>query len=667
MRDEMKLIRDDKGRPLEIIGFWLDITERRQAMEALQQSEESHRMVVETTGQLIYDYDVPSGRILWAGAIEAMTGYQPDEFAHVDIKIWEEMIHPEDRAVAISQLDDALKAASPYHVMYRFRCKDGTYVDIEDTGAFLKDDRGKAYRMLGAMKEITERKQSESKLRESEEKYRSFFENDLTGDYITTIDGRILACNPSFARIFGFNTVEEALHARAEDLYKSPEQRKDFLQTLRERKKLEYYEMEMRRLNGQPVYIVENTIGKFDEHGDLIGIQGYIFDDTKRKKLEDHVIQVQKMDSIGTMAGGIAHDFNNILGIIGGYSSMLDMVRENREKFLQYVNHINKATVRGAALVKQILTFARKTEVSLTPVSVNGAIKELVKMLEETFPKTITIMTSLEKSLPLIMIDRTSLNQALLNLCVNSRDAMPNGGSLSLSTKLVDGNKLAERFSKAGANMYIAVSVADTGIGMDESTRAKIFEPFFTTKEIGRGTGLGLSVVYGIVEAHRGFVGVESAPGSGTAITLYFPIPGGIMSSEEAVAVDIKDIAGGKETILIVEDEEALLEILSTLLESKGYTVLKARNGLECVEVYEHRKEGIDLILSDTGLPGMSGADAFLKIASIDPGVKMILASGFFDPDQKAELRKAGVTRFIQKPYKHQDILKEVRSVLDER
>lgn len=203
----------------------------------------------------------------------------------MDIKAWEEMIHPDDRGIALSLLEEALREAAPYHVTYRFRRKDGTYVDIEDTGAFLKNDQWKAYRMLGSMKDITERRKAETKIRESEEKYRSYFENDLAGSYMSTVDGKILACNPAFARIFGFDTVEAVLKTGAVDLYITPGHRKDFLRLLQKNRRLENHEEEMKRRDGQQIRIVENVVGKFDENGNLVEIQGYIFDVTNLQKL----------------------------------------------------------------------------------------------------------------------------------------------------------------------------------------------------------------------------------------------------------------------------------------------------------------------------------------------------------------------------------------------
>jgi CheY-like chemotaxis protein len=372
------------------------------------------------------------------------------------------------------------------------------------------------------------------------------------------------------------------------------------------------------------------------------------------------------MESLGTLAGGIAHDFNNILGIIMGHSSILEQSREDPEKFSRSAQAISKATFRGAALVRQLLTFARKTELTMQPVSINETLSELAKLLGETFPKTIDIRLRLEPRLPLLQADATQLHQVFLNLCVNARDAMvPKGGTLSLTSRLAGGKEVRANFPAAEEMDYVVVDVADTGVGMDQATLSRIFEPLFTTKEKGKGTGLGLATVHGIVESHRGFIGVESAVGSGSTFHVYLPIIGRTPTHESGQKPTDEHLPSGAETILLVEDEETLSDLLKFVLEGKGYKVLRARDGEEALTLFREHSQEISLILSDLGLPKMSGWELFKEIRRLNPNAKVILASGYFEPGTKSELLKSGAEALMQKPYEPAEVLKTVRKVLN--
>ncbi|MBS4027050.1 MAG: PAS domain S-box protein, partial [Ignavibacteriales bacterium] len=341
----------------------------------------------------------------------------------------------------------------------------------------------------------------------SEERYRNLFEESKDGIFISTPGGQLVDVNPAGVELFGYDSKEELLEVNiAKDLYSSSTDREKVKQRLEQQGFVKDFEFSIKRKDGQRRTVLETSIAVRNQKGAVVAYRGILRDITEQKKLEQQLLQAQKMESIGTLAGGIAHDFNNLLGIIMGYSSLLERQKSDPAKFSQSVDSISKAVSRGASLVKQLLTFARKNEPLLESVNLNSIFEELKKMTAETFPKTITCVLHLEKQIPSIVGDTNQLHQAFLNLCVNARDAMPKGGTLSLSTSILDGSKLRERFFDATDASYVRVSLSDTGTGMDEATRTRIFEPFFTTKERGRGTGLGLAVVYGIVKSHHGFI-----------------------------------------------------------------------------------------------------------------------------------------------------------------
>lgn len=494
--------------------------------------------------------------------------------------------------------------------------------------------------------------------------YKAFFEDDLTGDFISTPDGNLLACNLPFARIFGYDSVEEIMQVNTHSFYPDPKMRDLLIKRLVREKRIEYYSSELVRRDGAKVYVIENLIGKFDKKGKLIEIKGYLFDDTNRRNLERQLIQAQKMESLGTLAGGIAHDFNNILAIILGHNSLIRRKFADNAYIAENAETIAKATQRGAGLVKQLLTFARKSDVVLESILIQDTINEIKKFIEQTFPKTITIQTECEKELPPIVADATQIHQVLLNLCINARDAMPHGGKLSISAIRINATEIQSKASKAYSPEYIHITVSDTGTGMDEATRSRIFEPFFTTKGRDRGTGLGLATVYGIIEAHHGVIDVQSEIGKGSSFHIYFPVQQSFIEHQMAES-GTEEIPGGNETILVVDDEESMKALLSAVFKEKGYTVITASDGEEALEVYKQRHEDIDIVLTDMGLPKLGGEDVVKGIKKINKDARIIVASGYFERELKSGLVKSGVKDFVQKPYLPDEILQIVREVLD--
>ena len=543
--------------------------------------------------------------------------------------------------------------------------KDGSYVpmNFSFTPMFLQEDlRG----FVGVGRDTTELRRSEQAVRISEAKFRALFENVPDGVFQITPDRRIVTANRSFSLMLGYDTPEEILQLDFErDLFFDQHNRDLLLSKFEKGENARNLEVTLRRKDDKPVVALGNIHAVRDEHGIIQYYEGALTDITELKNLEEQLRHTQKMESIGMLAGGIAHDFNNILQIIIMNTMRFKRDQTDPESFPKAVDMINRSVQRGAALVRQLLTFARKTEIVFQSLNLNSTVEEIKKIVNQTFPETIDLKLDLVPYLPSVIADQTQIHQVLLNLCVNARDAMPRGGTLMITTRMVSGPSLKERFPDARESDYVGLTVADTGTGIDKATLERVFEPFFTTKEVGQGTGLGLAVVYGIMRSHRGFIDVESEIGRGTKFHMYLPVQAQDIDSFVKVTDQQQEIPGGSETILFAEDEEVLLDLLKSLLESKGYTVLTAKDGVQAVETYRKHYSEIAVVLMDLGLPKLSGWDAFMKMKEINRDVRVILCSGYLDPHTRSERLKEGAKDFVQKPYVPDEILSRIRGVLD--
>ena len=497
---------------------------------------------------------------------------------------------------------------------------------------------------------------------EIDQRYRRFVTEDFTGIVVMRPDGQIVTCNPAAANIFGLDSAVEMQAVNFFAFLRNRQDGLELLEMVRQHGIADRHELEMTQRNGDPVYVVARLIGNFF-HGELNDLHVYLFNDTKRKRLEQQLVQAQKMEGLGTLAGGIAHDFNNILAIILGYTNKLESAHTKPSELPGAIKVIKDAVDRGAALVQQLLTSARQTEARFSSVDLNTLVRDLEPMLQATFPKTINFNLELSSELPLVTADKSQIHQVLLNLCVNARDAMPAGGTLTLATSITAGADLAEAFTGVTADNYACIRVRDTGLGMSRQVKSHIFEPFFTTKERGKGTGLGLSVVYGVVNNHRGFVWVESEPGHGTSFLVYLPVRhvAAEQLGPDRTGAPRQNIP---QTILLVEDEDMLRELGVSILESEGFRVLPAKDGVEAVALFESFSDEIGLVVCDLGLPRLGGREAFLKMKENRPDVRAIVASGYLEPTIRSEMLKAGVIDTIQKPYDFNDLLAKIRSVI---
>ena len=518
--------------------------------------------------------------------------------------------------------------------------------------------------VLVGLADVSHSKDAEAKLRASESRYRQIFESALEGIWILEeVTGRILDANPFLVQLLGYPL--ETLLGRTPwelPLYEDPDEARRSFEELREKGLVFEPQVRMKAHDGRTLLVEE--VRTVYQAGRVRLVQSNLRDVTDRQRLEDELREIQKMDSIGRTARGLAHDFNNILNIVAAYTGLLEREIE-AEKRKEALAGITKAVQRGSAVVRQLLTFARRHETSFSAVDVNEVVREFAAMVSETFPRRISVELDLGSDLPRIWADANHLHQVLLNLCVNSRDAIADRGRITLSTSAVTLDELRARFPEAAAPIYVRVAVADTGSGMDEQTRARIFEPFFTTKGKTDGSGLGLPVVYGILKAHSGLIDVATEPGQGTTVTLYLPVrdsgkgSGGKREGRSRRVGSSKPEQSGQK-VLVVEDERMLLDSTCSLLEADGYRVLAAADGEAAVETFEREGGDLDLVLLDLELPRVSGREVFRRIRQTRPAVRVLITSGQVNAAEKG-FPGASV---LHKPFTADDLLTRIRKAL---
>jgi PAS domain S-box-containing protein len=417
----------------------------------------------------------------------------------------------------------------------------------------------------------------------------------------------------------------------------------------------------IRTAAGQEKWVFEQGRGVYGESGELLFLEGFITDITDRKRMETQLLQAQKMEAIGTLAGGIAHDFNNLLMGIAGYASLLKLDMDRDRRPFGMVEKIEEQVRSGADLTRQLLGFARGGRYEVKPVQLNDLVAKTTEIIEIT-RKEIRLCRKLQADLWTMEADPGQIEQVLMNLLLNACQAMPGGGEIFLETENVLLNEGAENELAVAPGRYVRFLLADTGMGMDEQTRERIFEPFFSTREMGKGTGLGLAVVYGIVKGHNGAISVSSEPGRGTTFSIHLP------ASEKAVPLPSPvpaETVGGRETILLVDDEKEVAEVAGDLLEVLGYRVCTVGSGREALSVYRVRGQQIDLVILDMVMPGLSGEETFAGLREINPQVKVILSSGYSIDGSARNIMEQGCNGFLQKPYALRDLSRIIRAVLD--
>ncbi|MGE5314415.1 MAG: response regulator [Acidobacteriota bacterium] len=502
-------------------------------------------------------------------------------------------------------------------------------------------------------------------VREAEGRYAKLVNEAVVGIFQTTAEGKLMRANPSMASMLAYPSTEALIEA---DVFRRPADASSAAlpwDAISAGSGIDT-QVKIHRADGSMMdalvhckAVVRAADGAVDRY------EGFIEDVTERRRLEQQLIQAQKLEGIGTLAGGIAHDFNNLLAMILGSAELLRIHAAAYPQLKKYVDRIVEASERGASISRQLLIFSRPDQAELKPVVPADIITELEDMLHHFLPKSVSVETRIECKNGIILGDAGHLHQALLNLSLNANDAMPKGGSIVIREFSADFETVQRKFPSALRTPYIAVSIADTGYGMDESMKAKIFDPFFSTKERGKGTGLGLAIVHGIVKSHNGFIDVESVPNKGTVFTLYFPAVGSNGSAKERDASSAPILRGGR--ILIVDDEEFIRDLLGEHLSGQGFSVLMAPDGKAALRLYEENRASIDLVITDLGMPEMGGEELFVRLRALNPAVKVMVSSGYLEKTTKDHLLALGICEVLTKPYRLENIQTAIRSHLEIR
>lgn len=656
---------------LLVFGFFVLFVIYRQRLkesklteEELFEKEERYRRLVELSPDTIFIQNEGIVTFINLAGVRLLRASSPDQIIGKKVV---DFIHPDYRDIVkerIHKLRDDKEIVPVIEEKYlRF---DGTYVDVEVTATPFAY-KGKTGAQV-IVRDITERKKAENLLRESEEKYRSIFEESEDVIYISTPEGKFLDINPAGVRLFGYSSKEEVLNLDIDrDIYFSQSDRLKFKKMVEEKGYAKDFETVVKVKGGDVAIALITAKAHKDEKGKTLFYRGIVRDITDKKRMEAQLFYAQKMEAIGQLAGGVAHDFNNIITAVVGYATLIKMKIKKDDELNTFVDPILSSSERAKKLTQSLLAFGRKQPINLNPVDLNSIIRDIEKLLLKLIREDIIFKFELTEKDTAIFSDHVQIEQILMNLATNASDAMPDGGEIILETDVVWLDKEFISAHACGApGMYVLMSFTDTGTGMDEATKSKIFEPFFTTKDIGKGTGLGLAMVYGIVKQHNGYINVYSEPGKGTIFRIYIP---SLIKHETAEKEQLKQkgsLRQGTETILLAEDDESVRKIIESVLKEFGYKVLTAEDGEEAIKKFSENKDKIKLLLLDLIMPGIDGKEVYERAKKIKPGIKAIFTSGY----TMNVIKRKGILdegfNFISKPILPLELIKLVSKVLEE-
>jgi two-component system, cell cycle sensor histidine kinase and response regulator CckA len=669
--ENVKPVLGQDGTPTMIEGTLVDISQQKSAEtarslaeQALIDSETRYRRLFETAKDGILILDFASGEIADVNPfLVEMLGYTHAEF--VGRKLWEIGPFkdiPASRA-AFSELQS--KGVIRYDDL-PLETKDGRRINVEFVSNVYPVDGTQVVQCN--IRDITVRAQAEEALKISETHHRSVFEGAVHGIYRGTLDGRFLDVNPALVAMLGYSSAEEVLKLSVtQDVFAEPEEGLRLLPKWKQTGEIEE-EVQWKRRDQRLITVRLSGRVLGTEHQRAAGIEVIAEDVTERRVLEEQLRQAQKIEAMGQLAGGMAHEFNNYLGIVLGYSELLLEEAAATEGLRRNVAEIKAATQRAASLTRQLLALSRRQVLEPKVLDVNSVVWETHKLLRRLIPENIDLVPVMEPNLQPVKVDPAQIQQILINLVVNARDAMPQGGKIVIETANVE---LDEDYAGCHIDVqpgaYVMLSVSDNGSGIDEPTQARIFEPFFTTKQAGKGTGLGLSTVYGIVRQSGGHITVESASHQGTRFRIYLPPTAATEIKPEDETPPIQaEVLTGTETVLVVEDEAALRRLISVSLEKRGYAVLAAADGAEAIRIIENNAGNIDLVVSDIMMPKLNGLELMKRATALRPDVQFLLISGYMEDITRLPEHFVQDTGYLEKPFLPIELARKVRTLLNE-
>jgi two-component system, cell cycle sensor histidine kinase and response regulator CckA len=659
----VSLVRASNGKPLHFIAQVQDVTEARRAQQTIERSEMLFAEAQQIAHVGSWERDLESGAMLPSEELCRIYGVDP-ETPDLGVEHFRARVHPDDRERVTAEITEAAQEGGPFALEYRVVHEGGAVRWLYGRGEAVIED-GRVVGIRGTAQDITERKQAEQRLADAEERYRTLVEQLPIGSYIRPLD-------MSQPNIYASPQVEPMLGFSAEDWQNDPgmlatvvhpDDRERVLGASRRvRTTGEPVHDEYRCIHreGHVVWVQDETFVVNDEHGEPAYVQGFLMDISERKRAEaerdrlrDELHHAQKLEAVGRLAGGVAHDFNNMLTAIRGYAELLlDGLPDDSPLQIE-ATQIKRAAEQAATLPRQLLAFSRKQTLEPVIVDLNEVVESTSDLLERLISETITFTTARDASHTTISVDPGQIEQVLVNLALNARDAMPDGGSLQISTGDLEVTNDSAAEYEAAPGTYVVLSVADTGHGMDEETRARAFEPFFTTKPLGEGSGLGLASVYGTVAQSGGFIRLETDLDKGTTFHIHFPhVTRGVEADAEAAPVD-----GGARpiSVLLAEDEAIVRHLAVAVLERAGFDVYAAADGDEAFELFEQLGE-IDVLLTDMIMPRAGGRELAERVLAASPGTPVVYMSGY------TEEAPVGGATLLEKPFSREALVAAVEA-----
>jgi PAS domain S-box-containing protein len=629
----------------------------------LFQREELFRLISDSATDMIAVVDMDGRRIYNSRSYQTVLGYSAEELRGSSSL---DQIHPDDRERVKRAAAESRATGAGQTLEYRIRHKDGTWRTLESTASVIRNAKGGPEKFVIVNRDITERKLALEALRLADADFRSVVEDAPYGIYRTNSGGQLFRVNPALQKILGYDDSAELLRANLElQIFRSGMEYRRLFELLNRVDDFKDVEAEWKRKDGTPITVLCSGRRIARSDGQPVYFEMFVEDITEKRILERQLRMTGKMEAVGRLSGGIAHDFNNLLGVIIGYSQVLKRALGPESPLTEHAIEIEKAGDRAAALTRQLLAFSRQQILTPTVLNLNDLVVDMQKMLPRLIREDIAVSTALDQELHSVRADRNQIEQVIMNLAVNALDAMPEGGRLRIDTKNVRLDELYAR-SHPGAKPgeYACLSVTDSGTGIDSETIAHIFEPFFTTKELGKGTGLGLATVYGIVKQSGGYVWVDSEPGKGADFQVFLPRVAQIADSQ-AVRPYLDENLRGSETILLVEDAEPLRKLAASFLSSHGFKVLSAPDAEEALKIAAAHAGAIQLLVTDVVMPGQNGRVLAEKLVAGYPGIKVLYISGYTDSFIGGHGILDPDAILLNKPFTEEALIHKVRDVLD--